>query len=61
MKDFPIPVVSIGPGSQLEDDVLDYMAMPQGMETFRPPVLPEPQDIAARVGAHQGGDYHHRQ
>lgn len=53
MKDFPIPVVSIGPGSQLEDDVLDYMAMPQGMETFRPPVLPEPEEIAARVGAHQ--------
>jgi hydrogenase-1 operon protein HyaF len=53
MKDFPIPVVSIGPGSQLEDDVLDYMTMPQGMETFRPPVLPEPEDIAARVGAHQ--------
>lgn len=53
MKDFPIPVVSIGPGSQLEDDVLDYMDMPQGMETFRPPVLPEPEEIAARVGAHQ--------
>lgn len=52
MKDFPIPVVSIGPGSQLEDEVLDYMAMPQGMETFRPPVLPEPEEIAARVGAH---------
>jgi hydrogenase-1 operon protein HyaF len=28
------------------------MAMPQGMETFRPPVLPEPEEIAARVGAH---------
>jgi hydrogenase-1 operon protein HyaF len=27
--------------------------MPQGMETFRPPVLPEPEEIAARVGAHQ--------
>ena len=33
MKDFPIPVVAIGPGSQLEDEVLDYMPMPQGMET----------------------------
>ena len=52
MKDFPIPVVMIGPGSQPEDEVLDYMAMPQGMETFRPPVLPEPEEIAARVGAH---------
>ena len=53
MKDFPIPVVTVGPGSQLEDDVLNYMTMPQGMETFRPPVLPEPEEIAARVGAHQ--------
>lgn len=52
MKDFPIPVVSVGPGSQLEDEVLDYLPMPQGMETFRLPVLPEPEDIAARVGAH---------
>jgi hydrogenase-1 operon protein HyaF len=52
MKDFPIPVVGIGPGSQVEDETLDYMAMPQGMETFRPPVLPEPEEIAARVGAH---------
>ena len=52
MKDFPIPVVTIGPGSQVEDDVLDYMPMPQGMETFRPPILPEPEEIAARVGAH---------
>ena len=52
MKDFPIPVVTIGPGSQVEDEVLDYMPMPQGMETFRPPILPEPEEIAARVGAH---------
>jgi hydrogenase-1 operon protein HyaF len=52
MKDFPIPVVSVGPGSQMEDEVLDYLPMPQGMETFRLPVLPEPEEIAARVGAH---------
>lgn len=52
MKDFPIPVVSVGPGSQLKDDVLDYMPMPQAMETFRPPVLPEPEEIAAREAAH---------
>ena len=52
MKDFPIPVVGVGPGSQIEEEVLNYMAMPQGMETFRPPVLPEPQEIAARAGAH---------
>lgn len=54
MKDFPIPVVSvgIGPGSQVEDEVLDYITMPQGMGYFRPPVLPEPEETAERVGAH---------
>lgn len=49
MKDFPIPVRSIGPGSQVDEEVLDYMPMPQGMETFRAPSLPEPEDIAGRV------------
>lgn len=45
MKDFPIPVRSIGPGSQPEEDAdaLNYMAMPQGMQTFRAPILPEPE------------------
>lgn len=46
MKDFPIPVRSIGPGSQVEDETLDYMPMPQGMETFRAPPLPEPEQMA---------------
>lgn len=47
MKDFPIPVRSIGPGSQPEEDAdaLTYMAMPQGMQTFRAPILPEPEDF----------------
>lgn len=52
MKDFPIPVHSIGPGSQPEEEELAYMAMPQGMETFRAPVLPEPEEIAAHQPAH---------
>lgn len=47
MKDFPIPVRTIGPGSQADEDVLDYMPMPQGMETFRAPVLPEPEEVAS--------------
>ncbi|NCS61064.1 MAG: hydrogenase expression/formation protein, partial [Rhodoferax sp.] len=47
MKPFPIPVVAdLGPGTQSEDDTLDYITMPQGMETFHTPVLPEPEDIA---------------
>lgn len=49
MKDFPIPVRTIGPGSQAEDDVLDYMPMPQGMETFRAPILPELDEVVSLV------------
>lgn len=47
MKEFPIPVVGFGagPGSQVEEEVLSYMAMPQGMETFRAPILPEPEEL----------------
>ncbi|CAM4035347.1 hydrogenase expression/formation protein [Roseateles saccharophilus] len=52
MKDFPIPVRAIGPGSQQEDETLDYMPMPQGMETFRAPLLPEPEQMAGRERAH---------
>jgi hydrogenase-1 operon protein HyaF len=58
MKDFPIPVVAaagfgIGPGSQPEEETLDYLPMPSGMETFRAPVLPEPEDVAGCHGAHR--------
>lgn len=51
MKDFPIPVRAIGPGSQAEDEALDYLPMPQGMDTFRAPSLPEPEQLAARQRA----------
>jgi len=53
-KPIPIPVVAsplLGPGSQDEDETLDYMPMPQGMETYRPPRLPEPEDLAGQRGA----------
>jgi hydrogenase-1 operon protein HyaF len=54
IKPFPIPVVAdLGPGTQSEDDTLDYIAMPRGMETFHTPVLPEPEDIAQHAGAVQ--------
>ena len=45
MKDFPIPVVALGPGTQTEDETLDYLPMPKDMNTYRPPVLPEPEDL----------------
>ena len=42
MAVFPIPVRAIGPGSQPPDDVaLDVMPMPQGMNTFEMPRVPE--------------------
>lgn len=51
-KTFPIPVVAdLGPGTHSEDETLDYISMPQGMETFHAPVLPEPEEIAKHVGA----------
>lgn len=51
MKAFPIPVVAFGPGSQEEDESLDYLPMPQGMETFAMPGLPEDADPDQRRAA----------
>lgn len=51
MKPFPIPVVALGPGTQSEDETLDYISMPKDMDTFRPPMLPEPEQIAGRAKA----------
>jgi hydrogenase-1 operon protein HyaF len=51
MKPFPIPVVALGPGTQTEDETLDYVPMPKDMDTYRPPVLPEPEEIAGCVAA----------
>jgi hydrogenase-1 operon protein HyaF len=53
MKPFPIPVVPEELGGQTEDDGLEYMVMPQGMETYKAPVLPEPEEMADLVGAHE--------
>jgi len=52
-KEFPIPVVGVGAGSQPEDEQLEYLSMPQGMETFHAPQLPEPEEILGREQAHQ--------
>jgi hydrogenase-1 operon protein HyaF len=52
MNTFPIPVVGIGPGSQIEEDELTYMQMPQGMQTYTNPILPEPEDILSLKQAH---------
>lgn len=51
MKDFPLPVVAIGPGSQPdEDEALQYMPMPAAMSTFEMPIPhdeADPQALAA--------------
>jgi hydrogenase-1 operon protein HyaF len=51
MKEFPIPVVAFGPGSQEEDEQLEYIAAPGEMSTFQTPRLPEAGDAAVRDGA----------
>lgn len=53
MNPFPIPVVSIGPGSQIEEVELDYMTMPQGMQTYTTPILPELEEMANLKEAHR--------
>ena len=40
LRPFPISVVAMGPGSQ-GDEAPDYLPMPQGMETFSQPRLPD--------------------
>ncbi len=48
MKDFPLPVRSVGSGSQpVEDEELQYLEMPRGMNTFRMPIVPERVDAGA--------------
>lgn len=37
MKPFPVPVVPFGPGSQPEDEPLNYLTMPKDMYTFSLP------------------------
>ena len=52
MKDFPLPVRAIGPGSQpVEDEALQYLSMPQEMNTFQMPQVPERADAEALRGA----------
>lgn len=52
VRPFPIPLVAApGPGDLVEDETLDYLSMPQGMAMYHPPILPEPEEIAACEGA----------
>lgn len=45
MKDFPIPVRQVGPGSQPHEDAeLDYVPIPRDVPTFSMPLLPDNAD-----------------
>jgi hydrogenase-1 operon protein HyaF len=49
MKPFPISVVALGglgAGTHSEEETLDYLPMPKDMNTFEPPRLPEPEELA---------------
>lgn len=51
-RPFPIPVRPFGPGSQpQEEQELQYLDMPQGMNTFSMPRVPERVDPAAMASA----------
>lgn len=49
MHAFPVPVVALGPGSQQEDETLDYLPLPHDMRTYRAPILPEPEEMGERA------------
>lgn len=48
MKPFDIPIVALGPGSQTaeEEEELLYPDLPKEMNTYLPPPLPEPEELA---------------
>ncbi|WP_049621194.1 hydrogenase expression/formation protein [Frateuria defendens] len=53
LKPLPIPVAVVGPGSQFEDEALQYMSMPQGMSTYQPPRLGAWHELPAASSARE--------
>jgi hydrogenase-1 operon protein HyaF len=54
MKEFPVPVVAFGPGSQPDAEEANFLPMPNAMETFSMPVYhleadPEVLDVACDI------------
>jgi len=47
MKSFPIPVRVTGPGSQVEEEELQYLDIPRDISTFEMPIVPETEDTAS--------------
>lgn len=52
MKEFPIPVRVMGPGSQPEDAGFSYMPFPRDVPTFAMPRIPENAEAVAMAAAH---------
>lgn len=50
-RPFPIPVVTLGPGSQPESEAPEFLPMPHDMSVYQAPALPEPEAFAGRTGA----------
>lgn len=47
MKSFPIPVRPFGPGSQVEEEPLQYLDIPRDVATFEMPSVPQTGDVAS--------------
>jgi len=52
MKALAVPIRVVGPGSQPDEEQLQYLAIPREMETFRMPEIPGAADCAALSAAH---------
>ena len=50
-KPFPIPVRVVGPGSQPDEEPLDFIALPREMTTYRAPQVPEATVAASHPAA----------
>ncbi|MCU0805124.1 MAG: hydrogenase expression/formation protein [Burkholderiales bacterium] len=53
MKPFPLPVRVAGPGSHVEDEELQYLAMPRGMAVFEMPRIPPRVDAGHMAAARE--------
>ncbi len=51
MNPFPLPLVALGAGSQVEEQALDYLDMPKEMQTYAPPRPDAVADPALRAAA----------
>jgi len=60
MKLKDIPVVPLGPGSQPEESDgarLEYISLPKGVNTYRRPDTPEPEEVRDLLGAREAMEW----